>query len=185
MNGKEILIVIDMQKDFLDGALPNADAAAIVDGIVQEITEWKGDVFYTKDTHGPDFKQTLEGFLPEHCIRFSEGWQFEPKIQKALDAANATCIEKPTFGYLGWAHTLIDVSSEDQSALAALGKAKIKRIRIVGTCTDICVISNALILRAMFKDTPIEVVASKCAATSKGNQDAALAVMGVCGITVC
>ena len=103
MNPKEYLIVIDMQKDFIDGSLANADAKAIIGAVVVEIREWKGYVFYTMDTHGADFKQTLEGVLPEHCIKGTEGWKFEESIQKALDDAYATKIEKPTFGYLGWA----------------------------------------------------------------------------------
>lgn len=190
MNPKEYLIVIDMQKDFIDGSLANEDAKAIIGAVIVEIREWKGYVFYTMDTHGADFKQTLEGVLPEHCIKGTEGWKFEESIQQALDDAYATRIEKPTFGYLGWAKYFLgddafnaDGSLKSQEELAKLGKERIKRIRLVGTCTDICVISNAMILRAMFKDTPIEIVEYACAATP-GAQAAAILVMERCGFTI-
>lgn len=190
MNPKEYLIVIDMQKDFINGSLANSDAANIIHNVVDEIKNWKGDVFYTKDTHGEDYQYTRESVLPAHCIAGTDGWQFEEHIQEALDAAHATCIEKPTFGYLGWASKLIpniietDLSTNPQIKLAELGKAHIGRIRIIGTCTDICVISNALILRAMFKETHIEVVANACAATSSEAQNAAIKILTMCDIKV-
>ena len=171
MKPKEYLIVIDMQKDFIDGSLANEDAKAIIGAVIVEIREWKGYVFYTMDTHGADFKQTLEGVLPEHCIKGTEGWKFEESIQQALDDAYATRAFNA------------DGSLKSQEELAKLGKERIKRIRLVGTCTDICVISNAMILRAMFKDTPIEIVEYACAATP-GAQAAAILVMERCGFTI-
>ena len=110
-----------MQKDFIDGSLANEDAKAIIGAVIVEIREWKGYVFYTMDTHGADFKQTLEGVLPEHCIKGTEGWKFEESIQQALDDAYATRIEKPTFGYLGWAKYFL---GDDASMRTAPSRAR-------------------------------------------------------------
>lgn len=183
---EEIGIVIDRQKDFSTGALKNDDGIANEDRVVEEINKrpncrW----FYTKDTHGPDFKQTLEGVLPEHCIKGTDGWQYDDKVQAALDKFNATCIEKPTFGYLGWVKQILGDGFDptDQIATAKAAKARINKIYVFGTCTDICVTSNVLILRAMFKDTPIAVIAKACAATP-GAQESALLVLERCGIEV-
>ena len=166
---KKVLIVIDMQKDFVDGALANPDAQAIVSAIAQRVETFDGDVIATRDTHAENYLQTAEGKrLPvPHCIANTDGWEITPQIAKALEKKNARLLDKPTFGYLGWGM----LGEYDEAEL-------------VGTCTDICVVSNALILKAMFPDLCVKVNAPLCAGTTKANHDAALAVMACCQVEI-
>ena len=162
---KKVLIVIDMQNDFISGALANADAQAIVTPIAEYITAFDGDIIATRDTHGKDYLSTPEGEkLPvPHCIKDTDGWQIAPAISAALSARNAKIIDKPTFGYLGWD----GLSAYDTAVL-------------IGTCTDICVVSNALILKAKYPALALQVVAPLCAGTTKENHQAALQTMAMC-----
>lgn len=166
---KKVLIVIDMQKDFVDGALANPDAQAIVSAIAKKVETFDGDVIATRDTHAENYLQTAEGkHLPvPHCIKNTDGWEITPQIAKALEKKNARLLDKPTFGYLGWGM----LGEYDEAEL-------------VGTCTDICVVSNALILKAMFPDFRVKANASLCAGTTKANHDAALAVMACCQVEI-
>lgn len=162
---KKALIVIDMQKDFVDGALANPSAQAIVSAIADRITAYDGDVIATRDTHAENYLDTAEGKkLPvPHCIRSTDGWEIVPEIAAALSRRNALVLDKPTFGYLGW-----DMLGE------------YTEIELVGTCTDICVVSNALILKAMFPDLNVKVRSSLCAGTTAENHEAALQTMRMC-----
>ncbi len=163
------LIVIDMQKDFVDGSLLNPDAQAIVSKIASYIEGFDGDVIATRDTHTKNYLDTSEGkSLPVvHCVHGTIGWEIVPEISVALKRKNAKLIDKPTFGYLGW---------EDLE--------KYEEVILVGTCTDICVLSNALILKAKFPDLTVRVKADLCAGTTKENHDAALKVMACCQVDV-
>ena len=162
---KRLLIVIDMQNDFISGALKNPDAEAIVDKIAKAVAEFDGDIIATRDTHAEDYLTTSEGkYLPvPHCIQGTQGWEIASSIAKALAAKNAKIIDKPTFGYLAWD----GLSGYDEAILT-------------GTCTDICVVSNALVLKAKYPDLRLKVNAALCAGTSKENHEAALKVMACC-----
>ena len=166
---KKALVVIDMQKDFLGGALKNPDAQKIVPLIVEEILQFEGTVYATKDTHGENYMDTAEGKkLPvPHCIKGTDGHEIDEDIQAALDKRSAVILEKPTFGFLDW------------SVLKGYDE-----ITLVGTCTDICVVSNALILKATYPETIIKTIPALCAGTSKENHDAAIAVMRCCQVEI-
>lgn len=166
---KKVLIVIDMQKDFVDGSLANQAAQEIVTPIAEYIRAFDGKVIATRDTHGTEYLTTAEGKrLPvEHCIKGTGGWKITDEIATALQERNAVILDKPTFGYLGWGM----LGEYDEAVL-------------IGTCTDICVVSNALILKAMFPDLNVKVVGKLCAGTTKENHSAALQVMRCCQVDV-
>lgn len=168
---KNVLIVIDMQNDFIDGAIGSCEAQAIVDNVAKKINEYKvrGDeIIFTKDTHFEDYLSTNEGKnLPiEHCIKGTKGWE----ISNKLDTANCKIIEKPTFGYTEWQKHL---SKEDDLA-----------IEFVGLCTDVCVVSNAIIIKAQFPNAHLKVDASCCAGITPQTHASALATMQSCQIEI-
>lgn len=174
---KKTLIVIDMQNDFIDGSLGTPQAQAIVSNVAKKIEEYRNrcdNVIFTKDTHFDDYLETKEGeSLPvKHCIWNTEGWQ----IYSGLQVPGDFVISKETFGFCGWETCEIDLD-------ALLNKDLIE-VEIVGLCTDICVVSNALILKAMFPETRISVDAECCAGTTMENHYAALQVMKSCQIEV-
>ena len=172
------LIVVDVQNDFVTGALGSAAAQAVVPNIkkiVNNYLENGDDVYFTFDTHYEDnYFNTLEGQkLPIlHCVEGSDGWKIATELKdinvEKLNIHNY--IEKNTFGYTDWE---IDFSEKNYES-----------ITLVGLDTDICVVSNALILRAQFPNTPIYVIANCCAGTSQNAQNAALTVMRSCQIEV-
>lgn len=166
---KKALIVIDMQKDFVSGSLANAAAQAIVMPIVKRIDGFRGAVFATRDTHGKDYLSTPEGKrLPiTHCIKDTNGWQIVPEIAHALQFKNATVFDKPTFGTLEWDF----LKGFDE-------------VELVGTCTDICVVSNALVIKTLFPAMQVKVNAPLCAGTSVENHESALRVMKSCQIEI-
>ena len=168
----KLLVVVDMQKDFVDGSLGTEEAVAIVDNVVKKINEWEGQIICTLDTHSTDYLHTQEGqFLPvEHCIRDTAGWQFDEKIASALEGKEAIVIEKPTFG--------------SEKLVECVKEMKPEEIELVGLCTDICVVSNALLLKAALYETPIKVDSSCCAGVTPDKHEAALEVMRSCQITV-
>ena len=163
------LIVVDMQNDFIDGSLGTKEAQAIVPRVKAKIEEYmaRGDrVIFTQDTHETNYLQTNEGRnLPvEHCISGTHGWMIRPE----LDRPDCDHIRKPTFGFLDWNKMY---SFDDD-------------IEIVGLCTGICVISNALILKAMFPEIKISVLADCCACVTPQSHDAALQTMKMCQIDI-
>ena len=163
------LIVVDMQNDFIDGSLGTKEAQAIVPNVKEKVEEYiaKGDrVIFTQDTHGKNYLQTNEGRnLPvEHCISGTHGWM----IREEVDHPDCDHVSKPTFGFLDWNKKY---SFDDD-------------IEIVGLCTGICVISNALILKAMFPEIKISVIANCCACVTPQSHDAALQTMKMCQINV-
>lgn len=169
----KILIVVDMQNDFVSMALGTPEAQAIVSNVVEKIDAHRAEksvVIFTKDTHNGDYMESLEGQkLPvPHCIACTEGWAIIPEI----DTKNDEVILKKTFGYDDWMgviDSLIDDTDE---------------IEICGLCTDICVISNALIIRALYPNMPITVDAKCCAGVTPEKHKAALEVMKSCQIDV-
>ena len=160
----KVLAIIDMQKDFIDGALGSPMAQAIVPKVVEKAAHFDGKVLFTRDTHGPNYLNTQEGRnLPvKHCIRGTDGWQ----IADDLMVSGAVCIDKPTFGWTHWNERHFD------------------EIELVGLCTDICVVSNALILKAQFPEVPITVDAACCAGVTPESHQAALTTMKMCQIDV-
>lgn len=170
---KKILIVIDMQNDFIDGALGTAEAVGIVENVKRKIRSYPpGDVIATMDTHGEDYLQTQEGKnLPvTHCVRGSEGWQLRPDIAELL---SGQIYEKPTFGSVRLATDLKERLAREPFEL-----------ELVGLCTDICVVSNALLLKAMMPEVSISVDASCCAGVTVETHRAALQTMKTCQIKI-
>ena len=171
----KLLIVVDMQKDFVDGALGSQQALAIVDNVVQKIENFQGDIIVTYDTHREDYMDTQEGRnLPvPHCIKGTPGWELNAKVQKALEGKSYKVIEKPTFG-----------STELPEYIKAHYDPAALDIQLVGLCTDICVVSNALLLKANFLDAQISVDPTCCAGVTVESHNAALTTMKMCQITI-
>ena len=170
---KQILIIVDMQNDFIDGALGTKEAAAIVPKVEDKIRNFDGEVFFTRDTHETWYLETQEGKnLPvPHCIRGTEGWQ----IRKELDALRKTDpIDKETFGSTDLAADLLALHEDEE----------IGSITLVGLCTDICVISNALLIKATLPEVPIYVDAACCAGVTPESHENALKAMEACQIKV-
>ncbi len=164
---KKTLIVVDMQKDFIDGALGTKEAVAIVENVKKKIAEYQAngdEIIFTRDTHQRDYLDTNEGkYLPvEHCIEGTEGWQ----IWEGLEVPGAIYVDKPTFGYLNWADY------------------KLESVELVGLCTDICVVSNALIIKAQYPEIQVSVDASCCAGVTPESHEAALVTMKMCQVEV-
>lgn len=171
---KKILIIIDMQNDFITGSLANEDAQKIVKPICKYVEKFDGDYIYlTRDTHGTDYLKTPEGkkLSIEHCIKNTEGWKINSDIEKEISISNKphVIINKPTFGSLEW-----------------LKRKDLKRaeILICGTCTDICVVSNALIIKAAYPQANVKVLGKLCAGLTKEKHKAALETMKSCQIEV-
>lgn len=172
---KHILIVIDIQKDFVDGALGTAEAVAMVSNAAKKIREFDGDIFVTFDTHFENYMETAEGGkLPvPHCIKGTEGWELDQNIAKALVGKDFTSVEKLTFG----STELPDLVRK------AMGNENFD-ITLIGLCTDICVVSNALILKANFPEKNIYVDAACCAGVTPDTHNAALTTMKMCQINI-
>ena len=171
---RKLLIVIDMQNDFIDAALGTKEAAAIVGPVKDKIRTYPAaDVFATMDTHGENYMDTQEGrYLPvPHCIRGSEGWEIRPEIREVLKGAKI--FEKPTFGSMELASYLKDLSEKEPVEL-----------ELIGLCTDICVVSNALLLKAAMPEVRISVDAACCAGVTPEKHAAALETMRSCQIQV-
>ncbi|MGN1181272.1 MAG: cysteine hydrolase family protein [Suilimivivens sp.] len=179
---KKVLVVIDMQNDFIDGALGTKEAQAIVDNVVTKIMEYEGEtVFATRDTHGENYMETSEGrHLPVvHCIRGTKGWKIREEVEKALQKVNAQIIDKPTFGSEILAEELFELDRKER----AQGKEGIE-VELVGLCTDICVVSNALLIKAKLCETPLKVDAGCCAGVTPESHEAALLTMKMCQVEV-
>ena len=172
---KRFLVVVDTQKDFVDGALGSGDAVAIVPSVVEKIKSFDGEVFVTLDTHFDNYPETAEGKkLPVlHCIKGTDGWQLDKNVASALADREYTAVEKPTFGSLELPRLIEAASDGDDFS-----------IEIIGLCTDICVVSNALVLKANFPEMPISVEADCCAGVTPQAHEAALATMRSCQIDV-
>ena len=172
---KKILIVVDMQKDFVEGALGTAEAVAIVDNVVKKIENFDGDIIATYDTHSDNYAETQEGRnLPvPHCIKGSDGWELDSKVQAVLDKKGFTAIEKPTFGSVDLPEYIRKNYNTDEI-----------EIELIGLCTDICVVSNALLMKANFLETKVSVDASCCAGVTVDSHNAALLTMKMCQVNV-
>ncbi|MBE6663447.1 MAG: cysteine hydrolase [Ruminococcaceae bacterium] len=169
---QDVLIVVDMQNDFIDGTLGTPEAQTIVPSVVSLVRSHKGRVIFTKDTHSPDYLSTNEGKnLPvEHCIKGTHGWEICDSLKEYVTEV----IEKPTFGSLDLAEQLKEENK----------KNPIGKITLVGLCTDICVISNTLLLKATFPEAEISVVSNACAGVTPESHENALNAMKMCQITI-
>lgn len=180
---KNILLVIDMQVDFVDGALGSAEAQAIVPAVARRIDEAneRGErIIFTYDTHTEDYMNTHEGsMLPViHCVRGTAGWQLAPAIeQAAARCGSAERVEKPTFGSVALARQLAQ-EAEAEGLICGRGM----RVELCGLCTDICVVSNALLLRAALPEAEIYVNPALCAGVTPEKHNAAIETMASCQI---
>ncbi len=172
---KQVLVVVDMQKDFVDGALGSKEAVAIVPAVVRKIRAFDGEIFATLDTHFENYMDTAEGKkLPvPHCIRGTEGWALNGEVLKALEEKGFTPVEKKTFGSTALPGLIREAVGDEAFT-----------IEVLGLCTDICVVSNALILKASFPEAPIAVDAACCAGVTPEKHAAALETMRSCQIDV-
>ena len=168
----KVLCVIDMQNDFIDGALGTAEAVAIVDNVKNKIDIYRanGDtVIFTRDTHYENYMDTAEGKkLPvPHCIKGTAGWE----ISEKLDVADSEIIDKPTFGSVELSKYVSELDN-------------VSEIEVIGLCTDICVISNVMLLKASMPEMPIRVDSSCCAGVTVESHRNALSAMTMCQIEI-
>ncbi len=163
------LIVVDMQVDFISGSLGSDDAKAIVPLVAEKIKSFDGEVIFTRDTHGEDYLQTREGRkLPiKHCIKGTEGFEICPELRELAE----TVIDKPTFGSVELPHVLSQ-------------KGEVEEIELCGLCTDICVISNAMLLKAAFPEAQITVDATCSAGVTRESHETALRAMSAVQIEI-
>ncbi|RDU23872.1 cysteine hydrolase family protein [Anaerosacchariphilus polymeriproducens] len=172
----KILVVIDMQNDFIDGVLGTKEATEIVDKVTQKIKEHDGTILFTRDTHDDLYLQTQEGKnLPVvHCIYNSKGWELVPSVKQLAEERNCKIFDKTTFGSPQLAHYAALICAEEE----------IECIELIGVCTDICVISNALLLKSIIPEIPIYVNASYCAGVTPETHRTALEAMKMCQIQI-
>lgn len=172
---KKILVVVDMQKDFVDGALGSKEAVAIVPNVVKKIEEFDGEIFVTYDTHFENYMDTNEGKnLPvPHCIKGTDGWELNKEVMNALNNKAYTTVEKITFGSVDLPGLVGKAAGDEEFS-----------VELVGLCTDICVVSNALLLKANFPEMNILVDAACCAGVTPESHEAALTTMKMCQIEV-
>lgn len=171
---RKILIVIDMQNDFIDGSLGTKEAEAIVPAVIEKIKEYpKQDIYATRDTHPEDYLNTQEGkSLPvEHCIKGTKGWEIKSDIAELI--LEDHIFDKPTFGSVQLAEAVKKMNEEEPL-----------EIELIGLCTDICVVSNALLLKAFMPEVRISVDPSCCAGVTPEKHEAALETMISCQIQI-
>lgn len=170
---KKLLVVVDMQNDFIDGSLGTAEAVAIVPNVVAKINNWDGDIITTQDTHYPNYLETREGkHLPvPHCIIDTEGHKINDAVFGALvNNRHFAALNKLTFG---------------STALPELIRGQgYEYIELVGLCTDICVVSNAMLLKAHYPEIDIAVDATCCAGVTPESHNAAIQTMKMCQIEI-
>lgn len=169
---KELLVVVDMQKDFIDGSLGTKEAQAIVEPACEKIRSFNGDVIYTRDTHSENYLDTLEGKnLPvKHCIKDTEGWQIQKDVYEAGSGKTLCVIDKPVFG------------SVELTEIAFIGRYE--KVTLIGLCTDICVVTNALLLKTKLKEIPVAVIENLCAGVTPQSHNAAVETMKMCQVII-
>ena len=170
----KVLIVVDMQNDFIDGSLGTKEAVEIVNRVAEVMDSFDGAVICTRDTHFADYLNTSEGRkLPvEHCIEGTKGHALQDTIQKMAEKKQAVVTNKITFGAKNLPEEIEKLARSPES------------IELVGLCTDICVISNAMLLKAFYPEVPISVDASACAGVTPQSHKNALEAMKMCQIDI-
>lgn len=166
----DVLLVIDLQNDFVDGALGNKGNDKIVKPIENLVENFDGEVIFTRDTHDENYLESLEGsHLPvKHCIKNSKGWKIK------IDTKNHKIIDKPSFG----SYELVEYLKKLNE------KEKIENIYMVGICTDICVLSNAILIKNALLETEVFVIEDLCKATNEKNHKIALEAMKSCQVNI-
>ncbi|MEE0858854.1 MAG: isochorismatase family cysteine hydrolase [Acutalibacteraceae bacterium] len=172
---KKFLVVVDMQKDFVDGALGTTEAVAIVPKVTKKISEFDGDIFVTYDTHFENYMETSEGKkLPvPHCIKGTNGWKLNDEVAIALNGKEYTEVEKITFGSVDLPALIKNTAGDEEFS-----------VELIGLCTDICVVSNALLLKANFPEMEISVDQSCCAGVTPESHNASITTMKMCQINI-
>lgn len=170
---KKILIVIDMQVDFISGSLGSNDAISILPNVIEKIKNFNGEIIFTRDTHFEDYLQTQEGKkLPvEHCIKDTDGWQIHPAL---LEFTNEHIYDKITFGAKDLPNIIDSINTENDELSFTL----------IGLCTDICVINNAMVLKAFYPESVISVAENCCAGVTPLSHKTALDAMKMCQIEI-
>ncbi len=174
----KVLVVVDMQNDFIDGSLANPMAQAIVHDVAKYVASFDGLIVFTRDTHEENYLETREGkHLPvPHCIALTDGWQINKEIYAAAEnnpKAKILRVNKPTFSAGTQLYVALKTECESPD-----------EIQVCGTCTDICVVSNALSLVGLFQEANIVALADLCAGLTKEKHEAALEVMRSCQIEI-
>lgn len=172
---KRFLIVVDMQKDFVDGALGTKEAVAIVPNVMEKILGFDGKIFATLDTHASNYMETSEGKkLPvPHCIKGTPGWMLNDEVAAVLEQKGYSPVEKVTFGSVMLPRLIFQEAAGEPFS-----------IELIGLCTDICVVSNALMLKANFPEAEISVDSACCAGVTPATHQAALDTMRCCQINI-
>ena len=167
-----VLVVVDMQKDFIDGALGTKEAVGIVSKVEEKIKNFQGEIIFTRDTHFDNYSTTQEGQkLPvAHCIKGSEGWQIEETLE-TLRTPEMKVFDKPTFGSVELAEYL-------------KGNKELESVTLIGLCTDICVISNAMVIKAFLPEVRVMVEEKCCAGVTPKSHSNALEAMKMCQIEI-
>jgi len=170
------LVVVDMQNDFVSGSLGSKEAQAALPAVEAKAAGFEGLLFATRDTHGEDYLQTQEGRrLPVvHCVKGTPGWELAGRLGALLENRGAEIFDKPAFGSVALARRLAELA----------GQGRIGEVELAGVCTDICVVSNALLIKAFLPEVPVAVDARACAGTSPARHGQALDVMASCQIDV-
>lgn len=174
---EHILIVVDMQNDFVDGVLGSPEAVAILPAVADKIKSHEGKVIFTRDTHGEDYMETREGkHLPvPHCIKGTRGWEIKDEVWTATEGKiDVEIIDKPTFGSVELSARLVKYHAE----------SPIENVTLIGVCTDICVISNAMLIKAALPEIDVTVDAACCAGVSPESHENALSAMAACQILI-
>lgn len=174
--GKRVLVIVDMQRDFVDGSLGTKKAQEVVARVAQKAETWDGVLIFTRDTHDAGYLDSAEGRkLPViHCQKGTPGWEIVPELEEIRKTKEAVVVDKPTFG----SFALVD-------AVRAVERAEgLAAIELVGLCTDICVVSNAILLKTAFPEVPITVDAACTEGVTTARRDAALQVMDACHIEI-
>ncbi|MBR4573400.1 MAG: cysteine hydrolase [Lachnospiraceae bacterium] len=168
----ELLVVVDMQNDFIDGSLGTKEAESLISDMADYISNWGARIVFTRDTHGKDYLSTLEGKkLPvEHCIKDTDGWQIRKELTDAATGKDVTIIDKPTFGSLDLQEYVKNGGFDT--------------IKFCGVCTGICVISNVLLAKAASHETNIQVIERLCACVTPESHKTAIEAMKTCQIDV-
>ncbi|MGI6751136.1 MAG: cysteine hydrolase family protein [Anaerovoracaceae bacterium] len=172
---KKLLLVVDMQKDFIEGSLATPEAAAILPKVIEKMEKWDGDLICTLDTHSDDYLETQEGRnLPvPHCLKGTPGWELQKEVARLCEVRGGKKVEKPGFGIKNLPQLIMENYPEGLS-----------EIHLVGLCTDICVIVNALLLKTYFSEIPIYVDSNCCAGVTPERHYNALSAMEACQVGI-
>ena len=172
---KRFLIVVDMQKDFVDSSLGTIEAQGIASNVCEKIKSFEGEIIVTFDTHFENYLESAEGKkLPvKHCIKGESGWNLEENVKSALENKSYVSVEKPTFGSVKLPEIIKEKAQDEDFA-----------VELIGLCTDICVVSNALLLKANFPEAEISVDSTCCAGVTNESHLCALNTMKSCQINV-